>query len=128
LDLLKYNVIFNQKYLVTFGATEDLMCHKYVLLKVSIFVWRLLHNRLPMKTNLVARDIISPEAHFCVSGCGGVESAQHFPILLVLFRHYFGIGLTFWWWTHNISLITLFSLLIQQVVVEHVGLLCNSSD
>jgi hypothetical protein len=29
------------------------------------------------ETNLVARDLISPEAHFCVSGCGGSESAKY---------------------------------------------------
>jgi hypothetical protein len=36
-----------------------------------------LRDRLPTKSNLVARGIISPEAHFCVSGCGGIESARH---------------------------------------------------
>ncbi|KAK2381678.1 hypothetical protein QL285_069269 [Trifolium repens] len=48
----------------TLGAAEDL-------------VWRLLHDRLPTKSNLVARGISSSEDQFCVSGCGGVESAQH---------------------------------------------------
>jgi hypothetical protein len=56
---------------------EILVWHKQVPLKVSIFAWRLLRDQLPTKTNLVARDIISPEVHFCVSGCGGIESAQH---------------------------------------------------
>jgi hypothetical protein len=59
------------------GEADDLVWHKQVPLKVSIFAWRLLRDRLPTKANLVARDIISSEGHFCVSGCGGVESAQH---------------------------------------------------
>lgn len=47
------------------------------------FRWRCLFapdvlcNRLLRKDNLVRRDIISPEHHFCVSGCGQVESTQH---------------------------------------------------
>ncbi|KAK2406681.1 hypothetical protein QL285_042386 [Trifolium repens] len=65
----------------TLGAAEDLVWHKQVPLKVSIFVWRLLRDRLPMKSNLVARGIISPEDQLCVSGCGGVESAQHLSLL-----------------------------------------------
>ncbi|MCI03334.1 70 kDa peptidyl-prolyl isomerase, partial [Trifolium medium] len=48
-----------------------------VPLKVSIFAWRLLRDRLPTKANLAARCIITPAAHLCVSGCSGVESAQH---------------------------------------------------
>ncbi|GAU26610.1 hypothetical protein TSUD_102170 [Trifolium subterraneum] len=48
-----------------------------VPLKVSILAWRLLRDRLPTKANLVTRDILSSEVHYGVSGCGGVESAQH---------------------------------------------------
>ncbi|GAU51099.1 hypothetical protein TSUD_411800 [Trifolium subterraneum] len=47
-----------------------------VPLKVSIFAWRLLCDRLPTKTNLVTRGILSPAAHSCVSGCGAAESAH----------------------------------------------------
>jgi len=46
-------------------------------LKVSIFAWRLLRDRLPTKSNLVIRDIISSESRFCVFGCGQVEFFQH---------------------------------------------------
>jgi hypothetical protein len=46
-------------------------------LKVSIFAWRLLRDRLPTKANLVAQGIISLNAHYFVSGCGDVESTQH---------------------------------------------------
>jgi hypothetical protein len=60
----------------TLGDAEDLVWHKRVHLKVFIFAWRLLHDKLPTKLNLVARGIISSEGHFCVSGCGGIKSAQ----------------------------------------------------
>jgi hypothetical protein len=54
--------------------------------KVSIFAWRLLRDRLPTRVNLAARGILTPEAHMCVSSCGGVESAQH----LFLSCNFFG--------------------------------------
>ncbi|GAU34816.1 hypothetical protein TSUD_394420 [Trifolium subterraneum] len=62
---------------VTLHAADDLIWHPQVPLKVSILAWRLLRDRLPTKANLVTRDILSSEAHFCVSGCRMVESAQH---------------------------------------------------
>ncbi|MCI00663.1 70 kDa peptidyl-prolyl isomerase [Trifolium medium] len=61
----------------TIDETEDLIWHTQVPLKVSIFTWRLLRDSLPTKANLVTRGILSQEAHFCTSGCGAVESAQH---------------------------------------------------
>jgi hypothetical protein len=69
----------------TLGEAEDLVWHKQVPLKVYIFAWRLLHNRLPTKSNLVARGIISTEVHSCVSGCGGIESAQHLFLTCSIF-------------------------------------------
>ncbi|GAU19474.1 hypothetical protein TSUD_77180 [Trifolium subterraneum] len=57
--------------------TEDLIWHKQIPLKVSIFAWRLLRNRLPTKDNLANRGIITAEAQSCVAGCGALESAQH---------------------------------------------------
>ncbi|GAU49411.1 hypothetical protein TSUD_407260 [Trifolium subterraneum] len=62
---------------VTLGEVETLIWHKQVPLKVSICAWRLLSDRLPTRAKLVSRGIISPEAHFCVSGCGDIETAQH---------------------------------------------------
>lgn len=55
----------------------ELIWHKQVPLKVSILAWRLLRDRLPTKSNLVARGIISVENRFCVSGCGQVEDVNH---------------------------------------------------
>ncbi|PNX56356.1 receptor-like kinase, partial [Trifolium pratense] len=63
--------------LVTMDDAEHLIWHPQVPLKVSVLAWRLLRDRLPTKTNLVIRGILSSAAHFCVSGCGEAESAQH---------------------------------------------------
>ncbi|KAK2430956.1 hypothetical protein QL285_029238 [Trifolium repens] len=62
---------------VTLGEAEDLIWHRQVPSKVSIFAWRLLRDRLPTKTNLVSRGILPPDLHFCASGCGDIETAQH---------------------------------------------------
>jgi hypothetical protein len=70
---------------VTVGAAEDLLWHKQVPLKVSIFAWRLLRDRLPTRSNLVAHGILSPDIHFCVTGCGAVESAPHLFLLCSTF-------------------------------------------
>jgi hypothetical protein len=62
---------------ITLDPTEDLIWHKKVPLKVSIFVWTLLPDRLPTKPNMATRGIITPRSHFCMSGCGGIESVHH---------------------------------------------------
>jgi hypothetical protein len=54
-------------------AGEELIWHRQVSLKVSIFAWRLLRDRLPTKIKMVARGIITPASVLCVSGYGGVE-------------------------------------------------------
>jgi hypothetical protein len=56
-----YKLLTSQDF-VTLGETEDLLWHRQVPLKVSIFAWRLLRDRLTTKTNLVSR---------------GIETAQH---------------------------------------------------
>jgi hypothetical protein len=43
-------------------ATSDLFWHKQVPLKVSVLAWRLFHNRLSTKDNLVTRNIISHDS------------------------------------------------------------------
>jgi hypothetical protein len=43
-----YRILTSQDS-ITVGAAEDLLWHKQVPLKVSIFVWRLLRDRLPRK-------------------------------------------------------------------------------
>jgi len=61
----------------TFDATRDLVWHKQVPLKVSIVAWRLLKDRLPTRSNLHKRGIVSIEGDTCVSGCGHAETASH---------------------------------------------------
>ncbi|GAU30108.1 hypothetical protein TSUD_295890 [Trifolium subterraneum] len=62
---------------VPLHAASGLIWHPQVPLKVSIFAWRLLRDRLPTKANLTSRGIILVEDSHCISGCGAVESAQH---------------------------------------------------
>jgi hypothetical protein len=77
----------------------DLIWYKQVPLKVSVFAWRLLRNRLPTRDNLVRRHIIPHDAQLCVTGCGGVETAHHMflscPVLASLWclvRNWVGIS------------------------------------
>jgi len=44
---------------------------------VSLFVWRLLRNRLPTRDNLVRRNILQPPVSLCPFGCNVLESARH---------------------------------------------------
>jgi len=60
-----------------FGLPLELVWHKHVPLKVSVFAWRLLRDRLPTKANLAIRGVISVEDSLCVAGCGHVETADH---------------------------------------------------
>jgi len=55
----------------------DLVWHRQVPLKVSIFAWRLIRDRLPTKANLAARGMLQSEATLCVLGCGLVETTDH---------------------------------------------------
>ncbi|MCH79282.1 cysteine-rich receptor-like protein kinase [Trifolium medium] len=79
-----YQLLTSQEY-VPLDAANNLLWHKQVPLKVSIFAWRLLRDRLPTRVNLATRGIIDPDAQLCVSGCGGVESAQHLFISCSVF-------------------------------------------
>jgi hypothetical protein len=56
---------------------EALVWHKHVPLKVSIFAWRLLQNRLPTRMNLVRRGILFENAARCLLGCDANETCQH---------------------------------------------------
>ncbi|CAJ2670980.1 unnamed protein product [Trifolium pratense] len=63
--------------LVTMDAADNLVWHPQVPLKVSIFAWRLLRDRLPTRVNLVTRRVLSSTASTCVFGCHEAESAHH---------------------------------------------------
>ncbi|CAJ2679133.1 unnamed protein product [Trifolium pratense] len=62
---------------VTMDEADKLIWHPQIPLKVSIFVWRLLRDRLPTKVNLVTRGVLSSTAHSCIFGCGEAETAYH---------------------------------------------------
>ena len=62
------------------------MWRKEVPLKVFVFAWCLLRDRLPTKDNLFRRNIIQDDARGCVARCNFNESADH----LFLHCHVFG--------------------------------------
>jgi len=51
--------------------------NKEVPLKISLFAWRLLSDRLPTTDNLIERHILLQNAQFCVGGCDMMEDAKH---------------------------------------------------
>jgi len=55
----------------------DDIWQKHIPSKVSLFVWRLLRNRLPTKDNLVRRHVLNHTDTTCISGCGELETATH---------------------------------------------------
>jgi hypothetical protein len=77
-----YSVREAYRHITTSGeqvdrSVVDDVWHRYIPQKVSMFVWRLLRNRLPTKDNLLRRRIILANAVDCAYGCGKVESATH---------------------------------------------------
>jgi len=55
----------------------DDVWHRYIPTKVSLFVWRLLRNRLPTKDNLIRRRVIQAPDTACAYGCGELETSNH---------------------------------------------------
>jgi len=51
--------------------------HRHIPEKVSLFVWRLLRNRIPTKDSLLRRNIIHVNDLECVFGCGASETVNH---------------------------------------------------
>jgi hypothetical protein len=47
------------------------------LLKVSLFVWWLLLNRIPTKANFLSRGIVTNNDCRCIGGCDMVEDRNH---------------------------------------------------
>ena len=45
--------------------------------KVSVFVWRLLQNRIPSIDNLIKRGVLSESQKFCLFDCGMEENVSH---------------------------------------------------
>jgi hypothetical protein len=47
-------------------SVVDLVWHHQVPLKVSVFAWRLINDRLPTKSNLLTRGILAQDLSACV--------------------------------------------------------------
>jgi hypothetical protein len=48
-----------------------------VPLKVFVFAWRLLHDRLPTRSNLLDRGVVTDGATGCLMGCNHLETSKH---------------------------------------------------
>jgi hypothetical protein len=78
-----YSVKGTYTYLTTSGIPSasgmfDDLWNKQIPLKVSVFVWRLLRNRLSTKDNLIRRHIILIDDTSCIGGCSSSETTDHF--------------------------------------------------
>jgi len=56
----------------------ELVRHKQAPLKVFVFAWRLLHGRLPSRSNLLDRGVITGGVAGCLAGCAHLATSQHF--------------------------------------------------
>jgi len=74
------------------GRFDDVLV-KEAPLKVSVFVWRLLCNRIPTKDNLLCRRIIPFDDISCIAGCDSFETVDHLlfhcPHFGVVWHHIF---------------------------------------
>jgi len=62
-----------------------------------VFVWRLLRNRLPIKNNLVRRQVIQNTDTTCITGCGGLETVTHLFLQCDIFN---SLWYHVWRWLH----------------------------
>ena len=69
-----YRIITISPPLVNPVPVADLW-HKDVPLKVVLFAWRLLRDRLPTKENLYHRGVLDKDSILCAAGCDLVESS-----------------------------------------------------
>ena len=60
-----YRFLTTSGELVDRSQVDDIWL-KHIPLKASVFVWRLLHNILPTKDNLVRRSVLSQDDTVCV--------------------------------------------------------------
>jgi hypothetical protein len=58
-------------------VTTNMIWHKTIPLKVSLFDWRLLQNHLPTKDNLIRQGVLQNKAQLCVGGYGSYEDVDH---------------------------------------------------
>jgi hypothetical protein len=51
-------------------AHTNFVWNKEFPFKASLFTWHLLHNRIPTTNNLIRMQVLQPNVHLCVGGCG----------------------------------------------------------
>jgi len=95
-----YSVRVAYRFITTYGEPsdsihDDNVWHRLIPANVSLFVWRLLRNRLPTKDNLVRRRVLPLDSAVCVSGCGEQKSANHLFLKCV---HLSSIWSQVWLW------------------------------
>jgi hypothetical protein len=59
---------------------KNVIWNKVVPLKVFLFIWRLLNNKLPLKDNLIYRGIHLEDSALCLGGCRVAETIDHLVV------------------------------------------------
>ena len=89
-----YRFITNSGEQVNRNRVDDVW-HRYIPVKVSLLVWRLLRNRLPTKDNLMRQSILHVNDSVCATGCGITEIATHLSLDCEMS---YGLWLHVWNW------------------------------
>jgi len=55
---------------------SELIWNKVMSLKVSLFAWKIINNRITTKDNLIRRGVTHSNS-LCVGGCGQEETINH---------------------------------------------------
>lgn len=76
-----YSVKGTYHFITTFDDVVDMnlvdnVWHKNIPLKVSVFAWCLLRNKIPTKDNLARRRVLLPNDTTCVVGCDIQETTN----------------------------------------------------
>jgi hypothetical protein len=95
-----YQMLTSQD-IVTLGTAEDLIWHRLVPTKVFIFVWRPLCDRLPTKSNLATRGILSPDLSLLCDGMWRHWDSSSFIPLVPYFWVSLGVGPILDWLLNN---------------------------
>ena len=93
-----YHFLTTSEEVVDRSLVDDVW-HKLIPSKVSLFVWRLLRDKLPTKDNLARRRVIQATNTAYTTACGNLETATHLFLgcdihssLWLLVLHWLGIS------------------------------------
>jgi hypothetical protein len=98
------------------AAHNDVIWNKIAPLKVSLFAWRLLNNRLPTKDNLIRRRMTHLDSILCTSGCRVAETSNHL-LLGCNFFYILGYKIIHWLGVDDP---------LSNVVRDHASQFCNA--